>query len=85
MRQAGLDAFACRKIDSSPNKDSEKLDSNYEKQFKSNKIAWNYFTRQAPSYQKSINRWIMSAKQESTQHSRLQKAITESEKQKRLF
>ena len=89
MKQAGLDAYACRKIDNSrtnnSNKVSEKFDSTFEKLFKENKIAWDYFTMQAPSYQKNIQRWIMAAKQETTQLSRLQKAITESEKQKRLF
>jgi len=35
--------------------------------------------KQAPSYRKSIISWIMSAKQEKTRQSRLEKAIKESE------
>ncbi|HEY1038127.1 MAG TPA: YdeI/OmpD-associated family protein [Bacteroidia bacterium] len=57
---------------------------NYEKQFKKNKIAWNFFTAQAPSYKKVMIHWIMSAKQEATQQSRLEKTIKISEQQKRM-
>jgi uncharacterized protein YdeI (YjbR/CyaY-like superfamily) len=40
--------------------------------------------KQAPSYRKVIIHWIMSAKQEKTQLSRLDKAIKASEEEKRL-
>lgn len=43
-----------------------------------------FFTTQAPSYKKVMIHWIMSAKQEKTQQSRLEKVIQESEQQKRL-
>lgn len=39
------------------------LETNYEKQFIKNKLAWNFFMKQAPSYKKVITHWIMSAKQ----------------------
>ena len=65
-------------------KESVTLDPVYEKQFKKNNTAWNFFTDQAPSYKKVITHWIMNAKQETTRQSRLEKAIKESEQQKRL-
>jgi hypothetical protein len=44
---------------------------------------WDFFTSQAPSYKKTVIHWIMSARQELTQLSRLKTAISESEKQNR--
>ncbi len=58
--------------------------SEYEEQFMKNKLAWEFFVKQAPSYKKATIHWIMSAKQEKTRLSRLTKAITESEKQQRI-
>jgi len=58
------------------------LDSNYEKQFKTNNLAWIFFNEQAPSYKKVIVHWIMSAKQEKTRQLRLEKTIHISEQQK---
>ncbi|WP_291858405.1 YdeI family protein [Marinilabilia sp.] len=88
MKPAGLKVFSLRKekkseIYSSEN-DTVFLDSNYEKQFRKNKIAWDFFMKQAPSYRKAVIRWIMSAMQEKTRQSRLEKTIKESGKQKRV-
>lgn len=55
------------------------LDSNFLKQFKSNPKGWEFFNKQAPSYQKVTIHWIMSAKQEKTRLSRLEKTIAASE------
>jgi uncharacterized protein YdeI (YjbR/CyaY-like superfamily) len=60
------------------------MNSNYESQFKENKIAWEFFVNQAPSYKKAVSHWIMSAKQEKTLQSRLEKLIKQSEQQKRV-
>lgn len=46
--------------------------------FKQHTEAWRFFEQQAPSYKRIIAHWIMSAKQEKTRRSRLQKAITAS-------
>ena len=46
--------------------------------------AWDFFKSQAPSYQKMIIHWIMSARQEKTRLARLEKLIEASEKQSRL-
>lgn len=52
--------------------------------FKSNEQAWEFFSKQAPSYQKVILHWVTSAKQEKTQLARLEKLIQASEKGERL-
>ncbi|MDD4374102.1 MAG: YdeI/OmpD-associated family protein [Bacteroidales bacterium] len=88
MKDAGIKVFKSRKQDRSRiysyENDLISLDTNYEKQFRKDKIAWDFFTKQAPSYQRAIIRWIMSAVQEKTRQSRLEKAIQESRKQKRV-
>lgn len=88
MKPEGLKAFSLRKEERSMIYSHEKeiveLTTNFLNQFKQNKVAWNFFINQAPSYQKSITHWIMSAKQEKTRQSRFEKTITTSELQKRL-
>lgn len=88
MKPAGLKAFSFMtenksKIYSYEN-ESVFLDSDFEKQFKENEIAWDFFMKQAPSYKKAVLRWMMSAKQEKTRLSRLEKIIKESGQQKRV-
>lgn len=61
------------------------LDPNYESQFKINTLAWDFFNAQAPSYKKVMIHWIMTAKQEKTRVSRLEKTIQVSEEQKRML
>ncbi len=88
MEPAGLALYKNRKADKSGKYSYEnkpaKLPAGYEKRFKANKEAWRFFTSQAPSYQKSVFYWILSAKRQATQISRLEKVIKESERQKRL-
>ncbi|MBF4467554.1 YdeI family protein [Flavobacterium sp. LC2016-12] len=89
MKEAGIKAFELKsdersKIYSHEN-EAYVLDPELEKQFKANKIAWEYFNNQAPSYKKVIIHVIMSAKQEKTRLSRLEKAIKFSEEQKRML
>ncbi|MCD1118163.1 YdeI/OmpD-associated family protein [Chryseobacterium turcicum] len=89
MKNEGLEAFKLRKEDKSGiyshEKEPAQLKPEYEKQFKTNKKAWEFFEKQAPSYKKVMIHWIMSAKQEKTQLSRLEKTIIESEKEKRVL
>ena len=61
-----------------------KLADSLEAGFKANKSGWDFFTLQAPSYQKMIIHWIMSARQEKTRLARLEKLIKASEKQSRI-
>ncbi|MET3535986.1 YdeI/OmpD-associated family protein [Chryseobacterium limigenitum] len=88
MKPEGIKAFELRKEEKSAIYSHEKelavLDPTYEKQFKSNKKAWEFFDNQAPSYKKVMLHWIMSAKQEKTRISRLEKTIKESEAGKRI-
>lgn len=89
MRPAGIEAFAHRKDKRSAiygyENRPEKLPAGHEKLFKANKAAWEFFSQQAPSYRRTIFHWIVSAKKEETQISRLEKAIAVSMKQKRMF
>jgi uncharacterized protein YdeI (YjbR/CyaY-like superfamily) len=89
MQPAGLEVFRNRKKEKSIVYSFESgtkiFAENFENKFRTNKEAWAFFTIQAPSYQKMIIHWIMTAKQEKTQLSRLEKTMTESKKQKRLF
>ncbi|TDX09886.1 YdeI/OmpD-associated family protein [Flavobacterium sp. S87F.05.LMB.W.Kidney.N] len=89
MTDAGLKAFSFRTESKSKiylhEKEPVPLDEAYEKEFKSNKIAWEFFEKQAPSYKKVMIHWIMSAKQEKTRQSRLEKTIIESQNQKRIL
>ena len=89
MQPAGLEIFNKRKREESKlysfENAGKQLARNLEKKFKTNKAAWTFFTKQAPLYQTTMMCWIMSAKQEKTQLSRLEKLITESENQKRIW
>ncbi len=89
ITKSGLEAFNNRKVSKSGIYSFEnihtKLPDTFENIFIANPHAWDFFTKQAPSYKKTINLWIMSAKQEKTQLSRLNKTIQASEKQNRIF
>jgi uncharacterized protein YdeI (YjbR/CyaY-like superfamily) len=84
MHQAGLDAFELRdpertgiySFENAP----RKLAAEYEKIFRANKKAWDFFNRQPPGYQRLATYWIMSAKQEQTRLRRLSILISNSEK-----
>jgi len=89
MQPAGLEIYKCRKEEKSRvfsyESEAKQLEKDFEGKFKANDGAWEFFTRQAPSYRKMIIHWILSAKQEATRARRLEKVIAESEKQKRLY
>lgn len=55
------------------------LSEEYEAKFRENIKAWEYFEKLAPSYKKSSNYWVMSAKQEKTRLKRLNELIESSE------
>lgn len=80
MKPEGLAAFEKRreaksKIYSHEQKEVAKLSSEMEKAFKANKQAWEFFTMQAPSYQKVMLHYITTAKQEKTRQSRFEKLL----------
>ncbi|MBP7809135.1 MAG: YdeI/OmpD-associated family protein [Bacteroidia bacterium] len=74
--KSGIYSFETEPVDLSPK---------YKREFKKNKMAWDFFNTQAPSYKKVIIHWVMSAKQEKTQLSRLEKAIKTSGLKKRIL
>lgn len=89
MYPAGTEIFASRKpananLYSFENKPNE-LPEEFEKKFRANKKAWEFFSKLAPSYKRTTMFWIMAAKQEETRKRRLDKTIEESEKGKRIF
>ena len=83
MQLAGLASFENRKEDKSKiysyENEEVKFSSDFEKLFKANKIAWDYFQSLAPSYRKPSTNWVMSAKQEATRIKRLNELIDDSE------
>jgi uncharacterized protein YdeI (YjbR/CyaY-like superfamily) len=62
----------------------KKLPPAYEKQFKANSTAWEFFLAQAPWYRRTSSFWVVSAKQEETRQRRLATLISDSEKGRRL-
>lgn len=53
--------------------------------FESNKIAFEYFSKQSESYKRTAYFWVLSPKQEKTRQARLEKLILLSEQLKRIF
>lgn len=89
MTEPGLRIYDNRKDNKSGiysfEKEASNLDDASESVFRSNQVAWDFFVKQAPSYRKTRIYWIMSAKQEATRISRLNKLIIACEKHIRLF
>lgn len=89
MTPAGMKAYERRsearslvyRYENRPERFSEELEAT----FRENPEAWEFFSKQAPSYQKVMIFWVMSAKQEKTRYSRLEKLITTSRQGKRIM
>jgi uncharacterized protein YdeI (YjbR/CyaY-like superfamily) len=62
----------------------KKLAAGYEKQFRNNAAAWDFFRAQAPWYQRTSIFWVMSAKQEETRRRRLATLISDSSARRRI-
>lgn len=88
MRPAGTAAFAKRTEAKSAiyayENVPEELDSGYEKLFRKERDAWKFFSLQPLGYRRLMIHHVMSAKQEKTRTSRLNKLILASENGKRL-
>ncbi len=82
MHKAGLEIYKKRKENRSRiyshEKAAQKFSPTFEKHFKANKKAWDYFQSLAPSYRKVSVHWVMGAKQEVTQLKRLKIIIADS-------
>ena len=88
MKPSGIAAFEKRTEDKSriyayENKPTE-FPKEFENLFRANTKAWDFFEKQANWYRKTIMYWVLSAKQEATKLSRLEKLIQSSENQIRL-
>ena len=86
---AGQAAFEKRKDETSriysyEQRDKIELDETYLKQLKANPKAYDFFQEQAPSYQKAVRHWIMSAKRAETQQKRLETLIEDSANGRRI-
>ncbi|HEU0039319.1 MAG TPA: YdeI/OmpD-associated family protein [Verrucomicrobiae bacterium] len=55
-----------------------------ERQFKADKIAWQFFQRQPPGYRRTAIWWVVSAKKPETRARRLGQLIADSRKGRRL-
>jgi uncharacterized protein YdeI (YjbR/CyaY-like superfamily) len=87
MSAPGSKAFEQRASDSgkySFESRPKKLPLAYQRQFKANPKAWEFFRAQAPWYQRTCAFWVVSAKQEQTRQRRLAMLISDSEQGRRL-
>ena len=89
MQAKGLELYKKSKPDKSAIYSYENkpvnLPPDFEQLFKANQNAWDFFSKQSLSYQRTIYYWILSAKQLPTRLSRLNKVISESEESKRHY
>jgi uncharacterized protein YdeI (YjbR/CyaY-like superfamily) len=84
MRTAGRKAFEARRDDRSATysyeqRDAAKLGDEFERQFRSNRKAWDFFQARPPGYRKTATYWVVSAKKEETRRKRLATLIEDSE------
>jgi len=88
MQPSGLKAYAARKEYRSGiyayEQRSPELVEPYLGKLKRNRAAWKFFQAQPPYYRKTMNWFIVSAKQEETRLKRLDKLIEESAEGRRM-
>jgi uncharacterized protein YdeI (YjbR/CyaY-like superfamily) len=88
MRPTGVKAFAARRENKSGiyayEQRRAELEEPYNGMLKKNKAAWDFFQARPPSYRKTLNWWIVSAKKEETRLKRLEKLMEESARGRRM-
>jgi len=88
MKPAGIAAFEKRKDEKSGiyayENALKQFSDEFEKRFRVNEKAWDFFQKQANWYKKQMINWVMTAKQVATREKRLEKLITESENERRV-
>jgi uncharacterized protein YdeI (YjbR/CyaY-like superfamily) len=87
LMPAGIAAFEKRSKESgkySFENRPDKFDVRLEKQFRGNRKAWEFFSAQAPWYQRTAIFWVSSAKKEETRLKRLQTLMKDSEAGRRI-
>lgn len=90
MMPAGLAAFARReesrsRVYSYENRHLAALDPSREALFRANEKAWEFFSRQPPSYRQTAIYSVMNAKREETRAGQLARLIGASSEGRRLF
>lgn len=85
MHPAGVKAFTARKGDKTgiyayEQRKTAKLPRNYEKQFRTNRKAWEFFQAQPAWYRRTATYRVISAKQEETRQRRFAQLIADSER-----
>ena len=88
MHPAGTAAFERRTpertgIYSFENRPRE-LSAEFQKEFRKNKPAWEFFQKQPPGYKRLMSFWVMSAKKEETRIARLKRLTESSAKRERV-
>lgn len=63
---------------------SRQFDAEYDRQFRANRKAWEFYQAQAPWYRRVSCYWVMSAKREETRLRRLATLITDSANGRRI-
>jgi uncharacterized protein YdeI (YjbR/CyaY-like superfamily) len=89
MTPAGLAAFARREearsgVYSYENRHLAALEAGREALFRTNAAAWEFFSKQPPSYRQTAIYWVMNAKRDETRSARLAKLIEVSAGGRRL-
>jgi uncharacterized protein YdeI (YjbR/CyaY-like superfamily) len=88
MHAVGIDAYKKRDESKTINYSFEmraaSLGPAYERRFKANAKAWDFFTSQAPSYQRHARFWVTTAKKEETRDRRLEILMADSAAGRRL-
>jgi len=88
MQPTGIEAFNKRKENKSGvyafENEEQQLHEAFEKQFKANKKAWDFFNQQPLGYKKIALHYVMTAKLEATRNKRFQDLIADSETGLRL-
>jgi uncharacterized protein YdeI (YjbR/CyaY-like superfamily) len=82
LHATGLKAFEVRTAENTysyEQRNVSKLGDRFEKIFRTNKAAWDFFCLQAPSYQRTATWWVISAKKDETKLRRLERLIEDSE------
>jgi uncharacterized protein YdeI (YjbR/CyaY-like superfamily) len=82
MHEAGLKAYESRQLGRAPYSFENRnlvLPAEYEKRFRANKKAWDWFQSRAPGYRRTAVFWVMDAKREETRERRLETLITDCE------
>ncbi|GBF39079.1 YdeI/OmpD-associated family protein [Leptospira johnsonii] len=87
VQESGLQAFHSEKKKTAQysfEQEKIELPSVYKKKFQKNTKSWEFFTGQAPSYQRTAIWWVISPKREETRLKRLDILISDSQSQKRI-